>query len=641
MVARPRGTPDEVTSGGPLVTLVSMPWEYLSVPSIQLGILRGVLSREGIRTEVHTLKLAFMEECLARTRHCPEAERIGLADYDAVAFARFHVGLGEWIFAVPPYAEPGERDAPYLAYLRDEGVPEAEIAKARIMRALVPGFLAGIRDAILAAGPRVVGFTSAFNQNVPSLVLARMLKLADPSVTIVFGGANCDGPMGAALHREFPWVDVVVRGEGERVLPGLVRDLLGGGPVRPQPGLCYREGERSVGIDQPGPSVPMDEVPAPNFDEYFARLEMTSFRAQVLPRVRLPYESSRGCWWGAKSHCTFCGLNGSGMQFRSKSAGRVLDELYALAERYGQLKFQVVDNIMDTRYFHELLPRLREGGYDLRLFYEIKANLKREQVRLLRDAGVDHIQPGIESFSNPILRLMRKGVTALQNVRLLKWCAEYGVRVNWAIIYGCPGEPPDEYARMADALPALSHLDPPMQLVRLVLDRFSPYHERPEAFGLDVVGPLPYYRFVYPVDERALRDLAYSFEYTYRDGRDPESYVAPLRPVVDGWRDGREAGYRSLTYGRGPGFITIRDRRPNLEPADYTLEDREARIFMACEDGATPAEAHQAIQAAGVGDVTPDEVQGFLEELRASRLVYEDGGRYLSLALPTRSSGHS
>ena len=626
-------------SSGPLVTLVAMPWEYLTVPSIQLGILQSVLERDGIRTEVRTLKLAFMDECVSRTRTYPEAERIELADYETVAFAHFGVGLGEWIFAVPPFTN-GERDADYLAYLRDHGVSEAEIAKALVMRALVPGFLERSVGQILAAAPRVVGFTSAFNQNVPSLVLAQLLKLADPSLRIVFGGANCDGPMGAALHRAFPWVDVVVRGEGERVLPELVRDLLEGRPVRPQPGLCYREGERSIAIDQPAaPTVPMDEVPAPNFDEYFARLEKTTFRAQILPRLRLPYETSRGCWWGAKSHCTFCGLNGTGMTFRSKTAGHVLDELYALAARHGQLKFQIVDNIMDVRYLQDLLPRLRDGGYDLSLFYEIKANLKREHVRLLRDSGVDHIQPGIESFSNPILRLMRKGVTALQNVRLLKWCAEYGVRVNWAIIYGCPGEPPAEYARMARALPSLSHLEPPMQLVRLVLDRFSPYHERPAAFGLEIVGPLPYYRFIYPADDQVLSDLAYSFEYSYRDGRDPEVYVEALRPVIDSWQASRGLGHGSLRYRRGPGFLTIHDRRPNVAEADYTLEDREARIFMACEDGATPSEVHQTMRAAGVHDITVDDVREFLDELLESRLVYEDGGRYLALALPLRSLG--
>ena len=93
------------------------------------------------------------------------------------------------------------------------------------------------------------------------------------------------------------------------------------------------------------------------------------------------------------------------------------------------------------RYFGDLLPKLRETGYNFRLFFETKANLKREQLQAMREAGVLAIQPGIESFSTPILKLMEKGVTALQNIRLLKWCAEFGILHVWNVIYGFPGEP--------------------------------------------------------------------------------------------------------------------------------------------------------------------------------------------------------
>lgn len=111
-----------------------------------------------------------------------------------------------------------------------------------------------------------MGFSSTFSQNVPSLVLAKTLKQRNPSLIVVFGGGNCDGPMGAALHRAFPWVDVVVRGEAERVLPELVRDLLAGGGIRARPGLCYRDGDRSVAIPQSGEAgVPMDEIPTLRF----------------------------------------------------------------------------------------------------------------------------------------------------------------------------------------------------------------------------------------------------------------------------------------------------------------------------------------------------------------------------------------
>jgi ribosomal peptide maturation radical SAM protein 1 len=626
------GKPDAGT-----VLLVAMPWETLPKPSIQLGILKSVLDRAGIRNEVRSLKLAFMEHCLAATAGRHESERIRVADYQAISNEYAAVGLGDWIFAVPPFRDTSDLDDRYLVHIRSEGVPEAAIARALAMRGLVPAFLQRCVDEILAAAPRVVGFSSAYSQNVASLVLSKLLKLRDPSLRIVFGGSNCDGPMGAALHRAFPWIDVVVRGEAEHVLPRLARDLLAGDAVRPQPGLCYREGDRAVAVETvEGATVPMDDVPTPDFDEYFDRLRTSSFGAELLPHVRLLYETARGCWWGAKSHCTFCGLIGPSMTFRSKSPDRVVEEITVLTRRYRRLDFQMVDNILDLRYLRDLLPRLRDTGYHLRIFYETKANLKKDQVRSLRDGGVDRIQPGIESLSTPILGLMRKGVTAFQNVRLLKWCAQYGLGVSWIVIYGFPGEPPEEYARMADVVPSLTHLEPPM-IARLRVERFSPYHQRPREFGLEVVGPLPHYRFVYPVDAATLTDLAYTFEYRHLDGRDPEIYAGPLCQAIEAWQAGGPTALGSLRYRRGPGFLTIADRRPNLETADYSFDEAEALIYLACEDGATVPEAHEAARAAGLPDLTIEDVHEFLDDLVKSRLAFAEGGRYLSLALPADS----
>lgn len=607
----------------PSVTLITMPWHGLDTPSIQLGLLQSLLERAKIHTAVSTLALTFTEHC--------RAEGITLADYAAVA-GEYATGLGDWIFAVPPFREaPGDA---YLDSLRSRGMSEVEIEKVLTMRRVVPGFLERAVDEILATDARVVGFTLTHSQSVPSLVLAQLLKRREPSLSIVFGGANCDGPMGAALHRAFPWIDVVVRGPAERILPELVRDLCQGAPVRPQPGLCYRDGGQSVVVPQgEGADIAMDEIPTPMFDEYFERLAKTGLAPELGANVKLVYESARGCWWGAKSQCTFCGLNGTSMAFRSKSPARVVEELTTLARRYRQLDFQIVDNILDLGYFRDVLPRLRETGYDLNLFYETKANLRRDQVRLLREAGVTSIQPGLESLSTPILRIMRKGVTAFQNVRLLKWCAEDGIRVRWNVIHGFPAEPPQEYARMAQLVPFLGHLEPP-SLGPLELERFSPYYERPRDFGLEVLGPRWWYEHVYSVDQATLMDLAYSFEYRHLDGRDPEGYVAPLRDAVEAWRAAWPSSYRTLQYRRGPGFLVIHDRRPGLPRADYSLEEREARLYLACEDGATAAETHAALDAADTADLDIEDVEEFFEELIALGLMYEEGGRYLALALP-------
>src|SRR5262249_32918076 len=157
--------------------------------------------------------------------------------------------------------------------VRGKEVSDETIAIALRMRSLVPEFLEVVADELLAGLPRVVGFSTVFQQNIASLVLAKILKSRDPSLTIIFGGGNCDGQMGRAIHECFPWVDFVIRGEGERVLVDVVRNVLAGQPIHPQAGLCYRVDGRSLAVPQKSePQVPMDEVPTPTYDDYFERL---------------------------------------------------------------------------------------------------------------------------------------------------------------------------------------------------------------------------------------------------------------------------------------------------------------------------------------------------------------------------------
>lgn len=73
------------------------------------------------------------------------------------------------------------------------------------------------------------------------------------------------------------------------------------------------------------------EIPTPNYDGFFERLTDSAARDWVEPKLIV--EGSRGCWWGEKHHCTFCGLNGSFMEFRGKSPARFEREIMELVER--------------------------------------------------------------------------------------------------------------------------------------------------------------------------------------------------------------------------------------------------------------------------------------------------------------------
>jgi ribosomal peptide maturation radical SAM protein 1 len=612
------------------VALVAMPWPALSLPSIQIGTLHALLEAGGHGVRSHSLYVEF-------ARHIA-ASGFGREDYDEVAHLRWAIGAGEWVFAVPPFREPSRaEDDAYDAWVLQQA-DGALLARLYGLRELVPAFLDRAADEVLSGQPRLVGFTTTFSQTVPSLALAALIKKRAPGVAIAFGGAGCFGDMGSALLDSFACIDLVVTGEAETVLSPAVAELLAGEAVQRRDGLLVRDELARPTAVMPASAPRMDELPVPRYDEYFARLESTGVEAMVGDRIKLTVETARGCWWGQKHHCTFCGLNGTSMAFRSKSPERALAELEHLARRHGRLDFEVVDNIMDLDYLTTVLPRIAESELDYDLFYETKANLSRAQLETMKRAGVRAIQPGIESLDTDILRRMRKGTTALQNVRLLKWCAELEIRVGWNILYGFGGEDPAAYDRMGVLAASLGHLQPPY-LCQATAQRFSPMFDAPAELGIELTGPMAYYRHIFPqLSEQARERIAYFFDHRFVDGRDPKEYVHGISAAISRWNEHHRRSYRRLQVRDGGDYVRVEDRRsfPRGCEAAYVLEGPQAEAYRLAEAGATFTRIRRGLEDRFPGHLSAGELHGLLEELCEARLMAHLDGKYLALALRDR-----
>lgn len=611
--------------------LVCMPFGPVFSPSLGLSLLKATLQRHGIPAAIRYFSIQF-------------AERVGQHFYFGVSSAGRPPVIdlaGEWIFAAALSPNAGGEDYIERILRRREAwmdpavappVTEATIRRVVAARAHVEPFLDACLADIVAARPRVVGFTSLFQQQVASLALARRVKEALPDTVIVLGGANCEGVMGAEVVRRFPFVDAVVSGEGEMALPDIVTRVLASQPLEGLAGVRTRKSiasEFAFGLfPNTPPLAALDDLPYPDFSDYLEQFGASRLAKRWLPTI--PFETSRGCWWGAKHHCTFCGLNGATMAFRSKSAGRALDELQALTSRFPGCEIQVVDTILDMQYFRTFLPELARRGPAAALFYETKSNLRRDQVRLLRDAGVATIQPGIESFSDPVLALMRKGVTALQNVQLLKWCKELGVRPVWNVIWGFPGEPPESYARMASLVRRLTHLPAPDGYEGLRLDRFSPNFVEAGARGFADVRPIEPYRYLYDLPEAAIRNLAYYHQFRYADGYDPAPLAAPLLRALGGWK--RASRHSELFSIDVDGHLLIWDYRHRDRSQLVELTGLDRLLYQACDQIAEFAALAAIARAAGVAEDAA--VRRRLDGMVAQDLIIAEGDRFLALAIP-------
>jgi len=605
------------------VLIVNMPFANLGWPSLGPSLLKASLTRRGIACDVAYLNFDMAEE-------------IGLDDYTWIADSFAFVLGGERLFAKHYFPGRLPDDESYFSQVllaADPGLSRQDRADYERLEAAVEPFLDHCERSIDWPQYAVVGFTLSFQQTMPSISLARRIKRLRPGVRIVLGGAACEGPMGIELLRQFPEIDYVFLGEADLTFPPVVEQLLAGGPVRLPPGVAGKEslGTDPVGSFEPSLVRDMDELPYPDFDDYFARLRASPLAGRIDPLVF--FETARGCWWGQKHHCAFCGLNGSTLAFRSKSPGRAIDELGYLAGRYPVRRACAADNVLDFRYFDTLLPGLARAGLKLALVYEMKANLTRRHVQVLVEAGLGAAQVGIESFATGVLRAIGKGATACQNLQALKWLTEAGIEVKWNFLYGIPGEDPDDYRTMAELVPSLVHLAPPQAIGRVRLDRFSPYFCDPARYG--IVRPRPHRAFghVYPFGPESLARLAYYFEFDYADGRHPPDYAGPLVAAVQSWQ--QLYGTMALRCDDRPGgVLLLHDTRPCAAAFQQRLTGWERAIYLFCDVG-RPLDKVLALAASTGGDPPPSEpaVRRLLDRWIAERIMARLDDRYLSLAV--------
>jgi ribosomal peptide maturation radical SAM protein 1 len=608
-----------------------MPFVSLLLPSIGLGLLNASMRERSVASRVFYFSLDF-------------AQRVSASSYARVIEETSQRDLvGEWVFSDALFDHHDE--AAISAYrslllgddgnrgINADGMPAELVDTVVAMREHVEPFLDACAERILDSDPLLVGFTSVFQQNVASLALARRLKAARPELFTIFGGANCEGAMGHELVRQFRFVDAAVSGEGDRVFPMIVDRVRAGRSVDDLAGVRTTTPRLPVAGQAAGcktPTVDLDSLPDPDYDDFFAAHAEAGFELDA--PLRILFETSRGCWWGEKHHCTFCGLNGETMAHRSKSADRALAELTRLTQRYPGCEVEVVDNILDMSYFRDFIPALTEAQLDAQLFYEVKANLRKEQIRQLHAAGITVIQPGIESLSDAVLDIMRKGISGLQNIQLLKWCQEIGVEANWNFLTGFPGEPVEDYAQMAEVAPLLTHLRPPAGCFSIRLDRFSPNFDRAEELGFRDLRPYPAYRHVYDIDDAALGNLAYYFAFDYADDRSPDDYVAPLRQQVEQWRESHASS--QLTAVENDGRLLLLDTRPVAPLPIVVMEEQEKFAYEACDAVRSPAWVTRAWNRERDEDpLTDDETRRLLDGFVQRQLMLRDGDRYLALAV--------
>ena len=638
------------------VLLINMPFSSIFRPALGISLLKGALAREGITTDLQYLNILLAEfmglDCYSLvsqdTRNLVTQEdsqptntthKLSSAGYES-QFSTKQEWLeddrltGDWLFSQYFYGNGSLNAERYIKrYLNSAttNISDHLLHKLIATRERIPSYLDACFRSIDWRNYFLVGFTTTFQQNLASFSFARLLKLHFPDLLIAFGGANCEGVMGEEILRQFPFIDFVALGEADHSFPQLVNSLRKGGTAEGIPGIAWRKNNCCYNN---GPAVPvqnLDTLPYPIFDDYFEQFHASPVSHGERPILLM--ETSRGCWWGERSPCTFCALNGTHMRYRLKNAQRAFEEIRYLTRRHDTSTIVMVDNIMPLDYFNTLLPQLAAQEQRLSIFFETKANLKKRQVRQLRQAGVTLLQPGIESLSTPILKLMGKGTTALKNVALLKWCQTFGVKPAWMLLYGFPGENPADYDSTLAILKRITHLTEG-DISPVQVQRFSPYFNAPAKYGIKGIRPLHTYKYVYPFDADVVSRLCYFFDFDFADGRNPSTYTQAVVEFMRQWAYEPIEKCTLIHKRRDNGHAVIHDTRSNRALDNLELDAIQNAIYEYCDCPRSVSRIKEHLEATFLGyKYDRANIKDFLDYLEEVYLMIKETDVYLSVAI--------
>ncbi len=329
-----------------------------------------------------------------------------------------------WLTQFPP------KGLMYIAaYLRQAGV-DVDVLDIKQLQFERPSLLSRsiseiqqfVKYYVKEHNPEIIGITSTTISYIPATKIAKAVKEAAPNAKVVIGGVHVTFTAHETLT-ECPWIDVVVRGEGERP----ILELAQGKTLAQVQGISFRENGEI--IDNPmGPLLNPEEIPVPAYD----MLDMKKYAYVVLM-----------CTRGCPHNCTFCELpqvHGKGI--RCRSSERVSEELELALSLNPNLEIRYEDEFMGlfperTKQILDLVKNKRVGQFRAATRPD---GLTDEILVKLKEAGCTNLYIGMESGSDEVLKFNKRAVTVSKILEIAEMFKKNEMLFHSGFILGLPGE---------------------------------------------------------------------------------------------------------------------------------------------------------------------------------------------------------
>lgn len=483
----------------------------------------------------------------------------------------------------------------------------------------------------------LVGISAVtLTQLIPGLYLAKAIKSASPKTLTVFGGFACHGNFGARLIEIFDQIDIVADGEGEPIIQDLAKSLDDRSDIASVKGTIQRhDGNVVRSLPQPL-TTDFSSLPFPDYSDY-----PNSDKIE-----ELLIEMGRGCPW---AKCAFCTSFTSPI-YRFRPAERVFQELLYESDRHKTRRFVFVDLdiIGNVKNLQKLCDLLIDERRDFDLFAEsCPQSISKGLLEKMQKAGFKRIQVGFESFSNPLLRKMQKDSKVIDNIKVLKWGKELGIKVTGNIIVGFPTETVEDLRITLEVLKTCNNLVQYVTTADFNLNYGSTVYTNPKnyrvtidlgtklkSFGKDEIERLLFGQDIFAWLPDKMKDKILQYFYSFKKENENPSVNDQLlehRNLIDESLNKWQAEVPELEYYDMKTFLQIKDERTHRIAKIFTLEHDERDIFMLCEEIQTLESLHQALP-----QLTKDHIKEKLDLFIKHELVHGEDGRYLNLATRAR-----
>jgi anaerobic magnesium-protoporphyrin IX monomethyl ester cyclase len=426
-----------------------------------------------------------------------------------------------------------------------------------------------------------IGISVCFpGQLQPAYAFALKLKRLLPEVHLTCGGPGITQLFirlsGHDLARALGPFDSAVVFEGEHALLGLCRALDDKRPLREVPNVVHRDALVGARWSPGEGAEDLRTLPAPDFDGLALDLYFS-------PSLTLPYDPTRGCYWGK---CTFChyGLAETGTaSYRERGAERTVDHLSALAEKYGTRWFYLSQDSVAPKTLLKIAQEISRRGLDLKWATDLKPEkyLTAERARELFDGGGVACALGVETANPRVLAMIDKGAPVSTVRDTIEHLSDAGLAVEAMCFTDFPTE---TYAEAMDTLRFLEELK--SQVALYIVGEFDLTHgalvaQEPARFGI---------KETWQLDGDLLgTGLFYEEKRASKRGADGGKLDAALDRLSAGWRVRRypwagslSTAHTVLHYAKfGPGVFRDRARLPPVQPFGARAAVAQARFNLA------------------------------------------------------------